>query len=108
MHGIKKKNRLGKETSRVIEKGKRKRYKNIVLYYLKDENPRMTAVAGRKVGKSSRRNKLKRWAREIFRKERQRIGDYSMVIIYKQGAGEYNYNQVRDILFEIFKGASII
>ena len=53
--------RLSKDTSSIIEKGKRIKQDDIVLYYLPKEKPMMAVVVGKKVGGSVLRNKLKRW-----------------------------------------------
>jgi len=100
--------RLGKEASRVIEKGQRKRLENMVMYYLPRETPGLAIVAGRKVGPSYRRNRLKRWTREIFRKNRQHLNNYAIVIIYKPGAADSTFEEINNKLLNLWKETKLI
>ncbi|MFC2061086.1 ribonuclease P protein component [Elusimicrobiota bacterium] len=100
---LKRINRLGKETTNVIKKGKRVRLDNLIMYYLPDEVHRISVVAGKKVGKSVRRNKLKRWVKEIFRNEKENLEKFAMVIILRVGAGDYKYNEILEKLNKLWK-----
>ncbi len=102
-----KNNRLAKDTSKVIETGKRIRVNNLVMYYLPLENPKLSVVISRKVGKSTLRNKLRRWTREIFRNEKTSLKNFGIVIIYKPDLDEYCYQNIKDSLNDIWSRAGI-
>jgi len=100
--------RLSKNTSKVIEEGRRLREKNIVFYYMPFERPCITVIASRKVGKSNMRNKLKRWAKEKYRLERNTLQNYATVVIFKPGAAQYDHGEVDHIIDKLWQRAGII
>jgi ribonuclease P protein component len=103
-----KKNRLGQNTSKTIQLGKKVRTDNVIVYYHTEENPKLAIIAGKKVGNSVERNKLKKWTREIFRNMKIQLKDYGIVVVYKTGSAEYTYEQVKEILCELWKKANLL
>jgi len=68
-------------------KGKRYRGKYFNLIYLSNNLgfSRMATVVSRKVGNSVKRNKIKRYMRDLFRRNKERLKDHvDMVIIPKK------------------------
>ena len=100
--------RLGKSTSVIIEKGKRVSAGNIVLYFKKEDCPKLAVVVGRKVGNSVLRNKLKRWAREIFRENKTDLEKYGIVLIFKPGAHELTFSDAKQAIEDLWKKLGII
>ena len=100
--------RLGKSTSAVIEKGRRVTAGSIVLYFKEENQPRLSVVVGRKTGKSVLRNKLKRWAREIFRENKTGLENYGIVVIYKPGSQELTFSDAKQLIENLWKKLGII
>jgi len=100
--------RLSKEIRQVIYTGSRFRIKNVVMYIKESSRPRITVIAGKRTGKSNKRNKLKRRTREIFRKQKCKLANYNMVIIYKKGSSEYNYGTIKEILNKLWTEAQVV
>lgn len=73
-----KQKRLAKrgEFLRVYETGRKIFSRYTVLFFSANELPysRIGITATRKVGKANVRNRLKRWTREVYRRERQALG----------------------------------
>jgi ribonuclease P protein component len=102
-----KRDRLLKDTSKVIENGKRIRKENIVLYFYEDQVPRLSVIIGRKVGNSVLRNKFKRWTKEIFRNEKDTLNNFGIVVIYKPGADRYDFEKVKSMLNDLWLSTGI-
>lgn len=81
---------------------------NINIYYLEGEEKDIYIIAGRKVGNSVKRNKLKRWTREAFTKNKPLMKNYSIIVNYKPGFDKYEFNYIKDYLFSVCKNASIL
>ena len=78
------------------------------MYFRPGPGCRLAVVAGKKVGGSTRRNKLKRWAREIFRRNKDSLKNYDIVVIYKNGADRYTYGEIENILKKIWKRENLL
>jgi len=99
---FKKKDRLGSETAGVIKKGRRIDSQLLRIYLRPGERPRFSAVVGRKTGNSVTRNRLKRWGREVFRREKDSLKNYDIVVIYKKGSAGFTYSRLEKILKDIW------
>jgi ribonuclease P protein component len=99
--------RLAKDTAEVIKKGERIRRDSIILYYFRGERPRLSVVISAKVTGSVGRNKMRRWVREKFRKEKDFLENYGIVVIFKPGAEKYSYREVKDRISKLWKKAGI-
>ncbi len=103
-----KKNRLGKDTSTVVTKGKRTKFNSTVVFYRPDSCPRLSIIISKKVGNSVTRNKLKRWTREIFRIEKDNLKNFGIAVNYKPGAANYSYKKAKKILLKLWKKNKIL
>ncbi len=63
--------------------------------------PRLGLVAGRKVGPATRRNRIKRFIREFFRRHKNLMPPGDIIIMAKKGAAELSYAQVQAELARI-------
>lgn len=102
-----KQNRLGKATSTVIKKGKRASCDCLTIYYRSGRGKRFSVVVSKKIGNSVKRNRLKRWGREIFRREKQRLKKSDIVLIYNMGARNCIFWDVEKALKSIWKKESL-
>ncbi len=61
----------------------------------------MGLVSGRKVGKATRRNRVKRLLREFFRRHKHGLPPGDIIIMAKKGAPDLTYNQVEVELLKV-------
>lgn len=84
---------------RCYAKGRRKGGSFLVLHSLSNEQsaPRFGQTASRKVGGAVERHRLKRWAREVFRRwpERHRLPPSDLIAHFKPGAGGASFADFR-------------
>ena len=107
--------RLKREFDRLKKSGKVVRYEDLILIY--DENSlgfnRLGVTVRRGFGKSYRRNKFKRYVREIFRKNKCKLKKgYDLLIMPKVDMGKYfeemRYDDFEVKLFELFRKANLV
>jgi len=83
--------RLKRDFENVFENGKVIQNDFFVLFYVENglDHPRLGVVVKRKFGKAWARNKLKRWVREIFRKDKAKFKEgYDYVILPRKRLSE--------------------
>ncbi len=90
----------------ILKKGKYVISKNLVIYVIPNKNKKENILGicvNKKHGISVHRNKMKRWVREVYKNEEEKIKKgYSIVILYKKGItiNELDYMKVyKDITF---------
>lgn len=93
-----------REFLRVYESGRKLHSRYSVLFFAPSELPhsRIGITATKKLGKANVRNRLKRWTREVYRRERAPLELDSrrvdIVVNVKPNAGEVTFAQYRDDL----------
>jgi len=84
---------------RCYAEGRRKGGAFLVLHSLSNGQsaPRFGQTASRKVGGAVQRHRLKRWAREVFRRwpERQRLPASDLIAHFKPGAADASFADFR-------------
>ncbi len=86
--GFPKKYRLtgDKEISEIVRNGRTVGAKYFCLKYLPAEHKKIAVRVGRKVGRPVVRNKIRRWVREIFRKNKEKFPDAHIVVLVNENA----------------------
>ncbi|MBN2407000.1 MAG: ribonuclease P protein component [Elusimicrobia bacterium] len=98
---------LGKKTGTVIEEGRHRKLENITVFYAPADEKRLSVVIGRKVGKSVTRNRLRRWTKEFFMKEMEKISKYYIVVNYKKGSGSYKLEDIEEKVKKLWEECGI-
>lgn len=83
--------------ARIYYNGRRYRGKYFNLVYLSNDltYSRMAAVASKKVGNAVKRNKVKRWMRALFRRNKELLKiSLDVILIAKPGMPESNWKIV--------------
>lgn len=97
--GLQKKERLSKtgDIKRISISGKKIEWPAASLSFIKRKSTdysRIAVIASRKLGKSFLRNKMKRYVREIFRREKNNLKTgLDLVVRLKPGAEKIGYNE---------------
>lgn len=92
----------------IYKKGKGISDNGITLITLESKYPNLKAgfVAGKKVGKSVRRNKVKRRMKEAFRQLLPRVlTGFSYVFIAKPAASNMDYHQIYSVIEGLLKAS---
>ncbi len=98
-----------REFLRVYESGRKVFSRYSVLFFSPNDLPhsRLGITATRKLGKAHVRNRVKRWTREIYRKQRPLLGldgqRVDVVINVKPNAKEATFEQYSDDLVRVLK-----
>jgi ribonuclease P protein component len=74
------------------------RHFGLVLAPMAEGHPRLGLVVSRRLGKAVKRNRVKRWLREFFRRHKSRLPAADLVIMAKKGAAALGYHQVEEEL----------
>ena len=70
----------------VIQSHKRRRYRYLQFFIRESDKRQVGFAVPKRLGKAVRRNRIKRLMREIYRKHRQEIGHYQIVILANKEA----------------------
>ena len=93
---------------RCYASGRRKGGSGLLLYSLANETgrPRLGLTASAKVGSSVVRHRLKRWARETYRRypERARIPSLDLIVHFKPEAARLSFADFRRELERLLAG----
>ncbi len=94
----------------ILKKGVYNTQKYLVIHYTKNDiNPKFNHLAvcvSKKNGNSVERNKLKRWAREVYKTEESKLKKgYNIVILYKKTTTIENldFNIIKNDIMNCFK-----
>ena len=92
----------------ILRKGKYRKNKNICVHITKNKGHfnYFGVCVSKKNGNSVNRNKLKRWAREVYKvNENSLKRGYNIVIIYMKNATvcDLNYNMLKEEIYSCFK-----
>ena len=71
---------------KIIQKGKRQKYKYLQFFIMESDSRQVGFTVPKRLGNAVRRNRIKRLMREIYRKHRQEIGRYQIVILANKEA----------------------
>lgn len=72
---------------RVFEKGERWKGRYIQFYFLESRIRQAAFCVPRKTGKAVDRNRIRRWMRETYRRNKHQIGSYHLVFLAREGSG---------------------
>jgi len=103
--------RTKKEFETVFEKGKRILGQGMVCYWLSDEQMgnKLGIVVSRKVGRSVKRNQIKRYIREFYRLNRPYFcKSGALVVVARVGLSEWTHQQIDAELAELLKTGGIL
>ena len=98
-----------REFLRVYDSGRKLFSRYSVLFFSSNDLPhsRLGITVTRKVGKANVRNRLKRWTREVYRKQRQPLAldarAVDVVINVKPNAADATFAQYRDDLVRVLE-----
>jgi ribonuclease P protein component len=101
--------RKQKDFFHLYKKGKRFRGKYFTLIYLSSASSvsRMAVVVSKKVGNAVKRNKIKRWIRSLFRRNKPLLKHpIDIVIIIKKEILEASWPKLREDYFTAIKSIS--
>ncbi len=94
------------------DKGKRVRGRHFVISFAEPltDKSRLGVIVSKKVDKrATRRNKVKRRIREIFRKNKNLFAKtIDLVVIARQNAGSLSFEDTKEELIKLYKKAGIL
>ena len=86
-----------KDITKILKSGKRAHASSLTIVYLSSKETAMAVCVGKKYGKSTQRNRIKRLLREAFRMQSELKEPCAMLLIPRV-AEEYSYSTyLRDI-----------
>lgn len=72
----------------------------------RDRPSRLGITAPRQIGRAHDRNRYKRWAREVFRREKLRAG-LDVVVSFRPAIASADFDRFRSALLDIFRRAEL-
>ena len=82
----------------VLECGSRWEGHHLKFFYQKADQRKIGFLVPRRLGNAVKRNKVKRWMREAYRKQRHDVGSYRILMLAKHPPGRCNYWEIhRDV-----------
>lgn len=88
----------------VLRNGNRVRGKYITLYFLESEKKRFAVFVRKVSGGAVQRNKIKRWIREIYRKNKSEIsGIFDIIIISEKPCSEIIFSEIETETKDLLK-----
>lgn len=103
--------RRRKDFERVYREGSKRVGQAFICYTVRHEGQgrRFGCAVSRRVGRAVTRNRVKRYLREIYRTHRPQIpADLHLVVVARPAAAEMNYDQCRDAVQALLRGAGIL
>ncbi len=100
-----------KEFEDVFRKGKRISGEGMVCYWFSDEQMgnKLGIVVSRKVGRSVKRNQIKRYIREFYRLNRLHFRESgALIVVARAGLSEWNHQQIDAELARLLKTGGIL
>jgi ribonuclease P protein component len=79
-----------KEIREVLQDGKRLSGETINIFYIAADEERFAVVVPKRIGNAVRRNRMKRLAREIYRKNRDWFQNMKVIFFIKKFHNSYN------------------
>jgi ribonuclease P protein component len=83
------------EIKEIFKSGHFIRTKYLSMHYLASDDEKVAFVISKRAGKAHRRNRIKRWLREIYRKNKQHFVGIR-VIFYVKKPVDAGYEQLKD------------
>lgn len=105
----------GKEIHEILVKGQKYTGTHLILYCASTTSEASTEpiragfLSPRRIGKAVKRNRVRRWMREAFRKHRQELtGSAQLLMMGRSSAVEAGYEAVRDDFLKLCRKAQLL
>lgn len=102
------------EFKEILKKGNRFAQKNLIAYIYKNKNEdNLLGIAiSKKLGKAFKRNKIKRFIREIYKENEENLKNgYTIIFLIKYPIDKLYFNgfyQIKEEMKEVFKKANLL
>jgi len=100
--------KLRQDIRRVLSEGIIQKGTALDIRYRRAEQVKVAILVGRRHGSAVRRNRVKRWLREIWRKERPYLtGNWEVVILPKKLEHEVTFSELAEECSRLLKAAGL-